>query len=106
MMADFGVLQCAVDAGFSTLMIFSVAQDRLELRFAAALGGAAGRIALHHIQFRLTGSLIGSPRAFQAVHPDLLRSCAGQNHPVVGCSCSSRVVTVRSAPLARRGSSA
>ena len=47
---DFGVLQCAVDAGLLDVDDLSAErQDRLELRVAAALGGAAGRITFHHI---------------------------------------------------------
>ncbi len=50
---DFSVLQNPVDAGlFDVDDLAAQRQDRLEHRVATTLGRAAGRVALHHIQFR------------------------------------------------------
>ncbi len=53
---DFGVLQHPVDPGLLDVDdLAAQRQDRLEHRVPAALGRAAGRIALHHIEFGCPG---------------------------------------------------
>ncbi len=53
---NLGVLQDPIDAGlFDVDDLAAQRKDRLEHRVAPTLGRAAGRITLHHIEFRCPG---------------------------------------------------